>query len=235
MADEEAAGLEALTSFSTAFTLHFNRTIADILWSDGQPPVARMVKVGPLRKRSSYQLLTGTGLQTLAGTLTETGAVDADDVPIGIVNTTAGARADSDIHPLTGGMRAGVSTAPTTWRVVQQGLPPLVGRAADEETERAFRPVNKAVELIGEFIPVWVPVRGRHLLLQYSAPDCEGFTVGVDGPKAEHMTVTVHDPRVDRRLVLACLAALALKLVWTWKGEAIDAAYTLGVRSRRKA
>lgn len=231
-ADEEATGLAALTSFRATFRLHFSHTVADIYTTDGKQAVARMTKVGSLRKRSSYELFTGTALKTRDGTLTETGAVDADDVPIGVVNVTGGAKDDAEIHPLTGGMRAGVSDDITAWRVVQPGLPPLVPHPANSHTARVYRP-NKVADILAKFVgtPLWLPIRHPDLRFQYKSPECDGFTVSMKG---EHMTVTVHDPRVDRRLILACLAALALKLLWTWKGEAIDAAYTLGVRTRRK-
>lgn len=213
MIAEGPAGLQALSSFRAEVERRRDRTTLDIRPVGGSAaPVARMTKVGPPAKRAAYELFTGPGLDVAAGLLTASGGVDAHEAPFGIVNLSAGELADAQIHPLSGGLRAYASENPTAWRVVQPGLPALTGEAANRDTQRAFRrgPVSDAIAKIG-ITPLWLPVRRRPLLeFRFSAPGCEGFRVAMKG---ERFDVEVLDPRVDRRLVLACLAALTLKLM----------------------
>lgn len=215
---EEAAELRALTSFSAKVRLSTSRTILDVLPAEGAPPVARMTKVGPLRKRAAYELFTGPGLKTVAGQLSPSGALDAEGRSLGIVNLTAGRVPDADVHPLHGGLRTNAVADPRRWRVVQPGLPPLSGQPVDRAARLNYNHVTGVMDKIG--FGIKVDYRGI-LTFRFSAPGCEGFTVAVTSRKARH-DVTVHDERVDRRLILACLAALTLKVMETARGEAVD-------------
>lgn len=220
MLGDEAAELQALTSFSARVGLHRNETTVHIHPSGGLPPVARMTKAGPLRKRAAYELSVGPGLKTPAGTLSASGALDAADVPVGIVNLTGGRVADRDIHPLTGGMRGPVSDNPTRWRVLQPGLPPLAGLATNTATRLRYNAVTDAAERIGAGL--WMPDYVLHPTFRFSGPGCDGFTVTLLSRKSR-LDVTVHDPHVDRRLVLACLAALILRAMQHPRRDVMDA------------
>lgn len=229
MAVDEDAELRALTSFSAIVRLHTDRTILDVQPMGGASPVARMSKVGARRKRAAYELFTGPGLKTVAGQLSASGALDAEGRSLGIVNLTAGRVPDADVHPLRGGLRPDTVSDPTRWRVIQPGLPPLSGHAVDRAARLNYNRVTGAMEKVG--FGIRMDYAGL-LTFRFSAPGCGGFTAAVASRKSR-LDVTVHDQRVDRRLVLACLAALTLKVMQTARGEAVDmASYFPG---RRKA
>lgn len=211
MVGEEAAELQALTSFHAEVEKRRDRTTLDIHPARGAAPVARMTKVGPPGKRAAYELFTGPGLNVAAGLLTPSGGVDTHEAPFGVVNLSDGEKTDAEIHPLSGGLRSYTTENPTAWRIVQPGLLPLTGEAANADTRRAFRrgPVADVIGKIG-ITPLWLPTRRSQLEFRFKAPGCEGFRVAMKG---ESFDVEVLDPRVDRRLILACLAALTLKLM----------------------
>ncbi|MBM9503952.1 hypothetical protein [Actinacidiphila acididurans] len=219
MAGEEAAELQALGSFSALIGLHRDRTTLDIHPADGVPAVARLTKVGPLRKRAAYELFTGPGLKTPAGQLSASGILDSAGTPVGIVNLSNGKVPDADIHPLSGGLRDYVVDNPSHWRVVQPGLPALTGRAMDGPTKLFHNAVTDATDKIG--IDIWAPDYFVTLTFKFSAPGCEGFTVVLTSRKSR-LDVTVHDPRVDRRLILACLAALTLRVMRHPRRDILD-------------
>ncbi|WP_225846505.1 hypothetical protein [Streptomyces sp. HPF1205] len=220
MAGDEAAELQSLTSFSAEVTLSSERTTLDIRTADGSPPVARMTKAGALRQRAAYELFTGPDLKTAAGTLSASGALDAGGAPVGIVNLSGGRKADSEIHPLSGGLTTYASDNPTKWRVVQPGLPPLVAEGTDPGARLSYNKVTDAMDRLG--FGVKVPDYLAPMTFRFSAAGCAGFTVTLTSRKSR-LDVTVHDPRVDRRLILSCLAALALKVMETPRREATEA------------
>jgi hypothetical protein len=226
---DEAAGLQALTSFSAVVTLSADRTTLDIRSSDELPPVARMTKAGALRRRAAYELFTGPDLTTAAGTLSASGALAADGTPVGIVNLSGGRKSDADVHPLSGGLTAYALDNPTKWRVVQPGLPGLAAEPVDPAARLSYNKVTDAMDRIG--FGVKVPDYLAPMTFRFHAPGCAGFTVTLTSRKAR-MDVTVQDPRVDRRLVLAVLAALALKVMETPRREVTDAGSLF--RRRRK-
>ncbi|MBM9503951.1 hypothetical protein [Actinacidiphila acididurans] len=212
------AELRALTSFGAAVGLHRNRTVLEVRPSPNAPAMARLSKVGPLRKRAAYELFAGPGLTAVVGTLSESGGLDGTGTPFGIVNLTGGKVADADVHPLHGGLRTTTVADPTRWRVVQPGLPPLTGHAVDRVAKLNFNRVSGAMDRIG--FGFRLDYAGL-MTFRFAAPDCAGFNVAVVS-RAARLDVTVHDPRVDNRLVLACLAALTLKVLQTARGEAVD-------------
>lgn len=217
MAGDDAE-LRALSSFTAKVGLHRDRTTLDILPAESAPAVARMSKVGPLHKRAAYELFAGPGLKTAIGTMSETGGIDADGVSFGIVNLTGGKVADPDVHPLHGGLRTTTVADPTRWRVVQPGLPPLTGQAVDRVARMNYNRVSGAMDKIG--FGFKLDYAGL-MTFGFTGPGSDGFTVAVVSRKAR-LDVTVHDPRLDNRLILACLAALTLKVMQTARGEAVD-------------
>lgn len=109
MADAEGAELHTLTAFTAVVGRRRDRTTLDIHQVEGAPPTARLSKVGPPHKRAAYELFTGSGLATPAGTVTASGGVDADGRSFGIINLSDGVKSDTEIHPLSGGLRSYVS------------------------------------------------------------------------------------------------------------------------------
>lgn len=215
-----AGELQALSSFRVKVRMSRKQTILEVTTAGKEEPVARMAKVGPLRKRAAYELFTGPGLKTPAGTLSASGALDADGAPVGIVNLSGTAVPDSDIHPLSGGHVAYAGANPTKWRFIQPDLPPLKGQAVDVATRLLNNPATDAAGSVG--FSTWMPDYVVPQTFRYSAPGCDGFTVALTSRKAR-LDVTVHDPRVDRRLILACVAALTLLVMQHPRRDVLDA------------
>lgn len=215
-----AIELQALTSFRVKVGMTRKQTTLEVTTASDEEPVARMSKVGPLRKRAAYELFTGPGLRTVAGTLSASGALDADGMPLGVVNLSGAAVPDADIHPLSGGHVGYALTNPTKWRFIQPGLPPLKGEAMDVATRLLYNPVSDAAGNIG--LSTWMPDYVVPLTFRYSAPECDGFTVTLTSRKAQ-LDVTVHDPAIDRRLILACVAALTLLVMQHPHRDMLDA------------
>jgi hypothetical protein len=217
VADDQAAQLQSLTSFGATVVQHPDRTVLDIVPAGASQPVARMTKVGALRKRAAYELLIGPQLTTPAGQLSASGALDAAGNALGIVNLSGGKKADADIHPLSGGHHTYASGNPTKWRVIQPRLPPLAVRGMDRRTRRRY---NRAAELV-DTIGLPNPYALGPQTFGFSGPGCAGFTVTLDSGKSR-LDVTVHDQRVDRRLILACLAALTLSCMDNMRREVTE-------------
>ena len=218
--DNPLAAVQALTAFTVTVGYHRDQTVLDIHQPGAEQPVARMVKAGPIRARAAYELFTGPALDRVAGQLSPSGALHTDGTPVGVVNLSGGRVADASIHPMSGARHSYVVADPTVWRVVPVGLPPLVGHAADRQTRFCFNRLTKLWEKVG--FGIWVDAFIA-LTFDFRAPDSAGFRVKRAGGGRARFEVSVADPRIDRRMVLACLAAMAALLTWTPRREAVDA------------
>jgi hypothetical protein len=216
VADDQASQLQSLTSFGATVTQRPDRTVLDIVPAGASQPVARMTKLGALRKRAAYELWTGRELTAPAGQLSASGALDAAGNSLGVVNLSGGKKTDADIHPLSGGLKSYVSDNPTRWRVIQPGLQPLTVRAMDRRTRLRHNRAAEVADTIG--LPNLV---GGPQTFGFSGPDCAGFTITLYSSKSR-LEVTVHDERVDRRLILACVAALTLICMDNLSGDVAD-------------
>jgi hypothetical protein len=217
----EPADLQALTAFTVTVGYHLNQTIMDVYPAGAAQPVARIVKDGPIRARVAYQVLAGPGLSQPAGQVSPSGALRADGSPAGIVNLSGGKVPDAKIHPMSGARHSYVEHSPTRWHIAQPSLPPLTGRAANLRTRLCFNRLADLVRWIG-FI-VWPPDLVVPLTFRFDGPGSAGFTVRRPALRAR-FDVTADDPRLDRRLILACLAAMAAGHVWVPKRELVDMA-----------
>jgi hypothetical protein len=211
--------LPELTTFTATVGVHADRTVLQVYPPGATVPVARLVKAGALRARAAYELFTGPDLREVTGTVSPSGAVDADGTPVGIVNLSGGSKPDAEIHPMSGARHTYVVRDPLLWRVVQAGMPALAGRAGDRATRLAFNPVTDFIKRHG--IPAPTPGIVRPMRFQYVASDSPGFTI-VQAAWRARFEVAVADSRVDRRMVFAVLSALAIHTVWTVRGEIID-------------
>ncbi|NUS10457.1 MAG: hypothetical protein HOY69_03445 [Streptomyces sp.] len=204
MTGQEMAELQPLTTFVVDVRPQVRRTTFDVRPAPAAPPVAQLVKHRPLNRPASYELFTGPGLAVPAGRLSESGALDADGRPVGVVNLTGGKYEDARVNPLNGAFHTYTESNPTRWHVVQPGLPRLAGRPASRASRMAY---NKVTDVLGK---VGYDIKGTWLgamAFTYGAPGCDGFTVSLG--RRGRFDVTVHDSRVDRRLVLACVTAVA--------------------------
>jgi hypothetical protein len=207
MTSDHLPAWQALTSFSASVGHQLDQTWLDVYPPGGARPVARMVKAGPVRARMAYQLFAGPALDQVAGQLSPSGALDVDGRPIGIVNLSGGRVADDAIHPMSGARKSYVVHKPLRWRVVQAGLPPLTAEAVGVAAKVGASRVMDLVDWLG----VWVPTPGlvAPVTLRYRAPESAGFAVTVPPSIfTERFEVEVTDPRLDRRMVFACLTAM---------------------------
>lgn len=211
--------------FTATVGYELRQTVLDI-WPPGSPqPVARLAKTGPLLTPAAYELYTGPVLREVTAHVTPSGAQYPDGTPIGIVNLSGGRRADGAIQPLSGARHSYVLYNPAQWRIVQAGLPPLTGEAVGSTRLHHNRLSDFMERTVFPFdiVPYPVPDLLALMRFRFSAPGSAGFTVKyrVGRPRIQ---VTVVDPRLDRRLVLACLTALAMLNMWTPRGELVGMA-----------
>jgi len=207
MTSDHLPAWQALTSFSANVGHELDRTWLDVYPPGRARPVARMVKAGPVRARAAYQLFAGPALDQGAGQLSPSGALDVDGRPIGIVNLSGGRVADEDIHPMSGARKSSVVHKPLRWRVVQAGLPPLTAEAVGVAAKTGAGRVADFVDWLG----VWLPTPGlvAPVTIRYRAAASAGFAVTVPPSiLTEWFQVVVADPRLDRRMVFACLTAM---------------------------
>lgn len=218
------ASLQDLTSFEATVSYELRQTVLDI-WPPGSPqPAARLSKTGPLLRPAAYELYTGPGLREVTAHVTPSGAQYPDGTPIGIVNLSGGRRADGAIHPMSGARHSYVLHNPAQWRIVQPGLPPLTGAAAGStwlHRNRLTDFMERTVILSD--IPYPIPDLLALMRFRFSAPGSAGFTVKFRVGRSR-IQVTVADPRLDRRLVFACLTALTALTMWTPRGGLVDMA-----------
>jgi hypothetical protein len=202
-----AAVLRGLTDFTVRARFQLRRTVLDIHQPGRREPVARMVKPTRIYQPVAYELFTGSSLDELAGHLTTGGAVGPDGTTIGIVNRSGGRIPDAAVHPLSGVRQPGSGSDPRFWRVAQLDLPPLTGRVVGLVTWLCFNWITSLLGWLG--LIVW-PRMLVPLTFDFRGPDGRGFRVMTAGWYRARVTVRVDDPRVERRLVLACVAAVVL-------------------------
>jgi hypothetical protein len=217
---DRSRALPELTSFTATVSFAAGRTVVEVYPPGAPQPVARLVKAGAPRARAAYELFTGPGLRDVTGTVSPSGALDADGTPVGIVNLSGGKKPDAEIHPMSGARHSYVVGNPMLWRVVQAGMPALAGHAGDRATRLTFNPMTGFINRLG--IPAPTPGIVRPMTFEYLAQDSPGFTIRQAAGWKPRFEVTVADSRVDRRMIFAVLTALAIHTVWTLRGEAID-------------
>ncbi len=229
MTGDQQPTLQALTSFTASVGYDSRQTVLTVSGPGLPQPVAQLAKVGPVRARAAYELFTGPALNRPAGQVTPSGAQNTDGTAVGIVNLSAGRVADRDIHPMSGARHTYVVHNPALWRVVPTGSPPLTGHAVGRATRLCFNRLTDLSERTG--IGLWTPDFLVSLTFQFSAPDSAGFTVTRLARRAR-FEVTVADPLLDRRLVLACLTAMTALITWTARAELTDMTSTFRPRQQ---
>lgn len=213
--------LGAFTEFTATVGFAANKTTLDVLAGADQTLLARLEKTGDVRKPAAYQLFPGADLARDIAHLTPSGAQDETGAPIGIVNLSDGTKPDADIQPMSGARHGYVQHDPTRWAVVQPGLPRLTGEAADRATKMTFNRITGFLSRQGILVPT--PGLVAPMTVHYRAQDSAGFTVTTRMVSWQgRFEVTVADPGVDRRLVLACLTALTALVLWTPRREGIS-------------
>lgn len=172
--------IDSLTTFTVAPKYTPARTFYRVYVKGTREPVAE-VRVEPgLPLIHTFPVLTGPGLDQLAGRVNAVYAEDADGRRIGQVDK-----------------RRGVFTR-TTWTFAQDGLPELRGvRAGFVGSLRDKLPVVRDF-LANSLVDILLSLH-----LKFSAPGCPGFTFSRKPGIRTRYKVRVRDERVSRLLVLS--------------------------------
>ncbi|MEU9041601.1 MULTISPECIES: hypothetical protein [unclassified Kitasatospora] len=171
--------IDSLTAFTVA--IDYGRAHTTFLvHADGSPgPVARMHKDAAYDHSAPYQVFAGPGLGQLIGHVNNFSAIAADRTLIGRV----GHRSRSWRHDV--------------WTFDQNGLAVLEGE-----------PVGLANKARGS-----LPLLGSGVVdaalpfeLRYRSAESAGFELTRHAGVRATYAVRIHDPRISRLLVLACVA-----------------------------
>lgn len=198
MTASQPGGLQELTSFTVTAEYRRDETTFDIWAPGGHEPAARLHKRGPVLNLDRFSVLTGPGLGEPAGQVARNGAWAADGAQIGTVAYQASKTDKALQGPGLYKLRA------KHWRVEQAGLPPLTGGPTGLTARLRFNPVTDAVlnsdVLTGQNpIDYLVPFRFR-----FDMAGAPGFEISRRAGRST-LHVSVQDPRIDRRLVFACV------------------------------
>lgn len=205
MAASQPAELQALTSFRITADYRRDETTFDIWAPGGREPAARLHKRGPILSREPFCVLTGPGLAEPAGRVARNVAWAADGTQVGTVAYQL-TEWDKKLNkpwlswtPFPG-LRA------RRWRVEQPGLPPITGGPAGLARLR-FNAITDAslgsdVLGAGSVIDYVMPFR-----FEFGMEGAPGFGISRRAGRST-LHVSVHDPRVDRRLVFSCAVTI---------------------------
>jgi hypothetical protein len=175
--------IESLTSFTVTVSYGRSDTTFDVRAPGRSAPVARVHKASQYDSRYLYHVLAGPNLTEPAGYINSTAAWAADRSKLGTIGSEGGA------------LRR------RRWRVDQYGLPALIAHPAGVSAVRYRFPLSLVLtRTIADNV---LPFK-----LAFRAPESHGFVVARATGIRASFTVTVHDTRVDRRLILACVVAL---------------------------
>jgi hypothetical protein len=188
--------LHSMTSFQVTVSYGRQQTTFDIWGADRATPVARLYRAGAYDSLRALQLLVGPQLADIAGYVTERAAYAPDRTELGTVNSRFGAPRRK------------------RWSVAQPGLPVLTAHPTGASATRYRFPFSLVLTGVANNV---LPFN-----FLFDARDSTGFVVSRSGGVRAKFAVTVHDSRVDRRLVLATVVALNRFESSDVRQEAID-------------
>jgi hypothetical protein len=173
--------MQSLDSFTV--TAEYGRSHTTfLLHPEGQrEPAARMHKDGAYETRYPFRVYSGVGLDELAGYVTEFAAMTAERVEVGTVRHRER------------------TLRPDDWMFTQHDLGVLCG--LPEGSGSRLRHSSPLRMVLGHS---WGDALFSYRL-RFRSAESAGFAFArLAGVRARY-TVTVHDPRVSRLLVLACV------------------------------
>lgn len=177
--------IQSLTTFTITADYGRAHTTYNVHVDGHKAPVARMHKDTVYSSESEYRVYTGPGLDHLDGYAHNFAARSVDGTPLGRVHTRTRLLRDDE------------------WIVTQSGLGELIGESVGVGTK--FRRDSR----VGSFFTVSAAEFAFTTHLHFRSPESTGFELsrlrGVRARYAAH----VHDERVNRLLVLACVAQYA--------------------------
>jgi hypothetical protein len=181
--------MHTLNQFQVSFT--FRRRETTWLIADGNDtPVARLHKPADPDSRKPYRVYGGPALDHLLGYVAISIALDADGRELGRVRHRS--------HT-SWGLRSGLLTD-EDWTVTQPGLGTLEGRPAGLGSR-----ARHAIGVGNVMDNVLTDVVLAHTL-RYRGATSEGFELTRRPGVNSRYDVRIHDPRVNRLLVLAAVA-----------------------------
>jgi hypothetical protein len=189
--------LQAVTSFSVTPRYGRNETSLDVNMTGQPAPIARLFKASQYDSRRPLQVLVGPQLTDLAGYVNSFAAYAPDRTKIGVI----------------GSRRRPLGTK--RWHLDQPGLPTLTAKPTGASSLRYRFPL--ALVLAGTIANSFLPFHFR-----FQSKDSQGFTVSRRAGVRARFTVIMHDPRLDRRLVLATVVALSQYESNDLRQEAVD-------------
>lgn len=189
--------LHTLTSFTVTTKYGRNQTILDVVATGHPTPIARLFKASQYDSRQPLQLLVGPQLADPAGYISGFAAYAADRTKLATVVSRR--------RPF--GVRR--------WQLEQTGLPALTAKPTGTSSIRYRFPL--AIVLTGTLANGFLPFQFR-----FRSAASEGFTVSRHAGIRARFTVTVHDPRLDRRIILATVVALSKHESSDLRQEGVD-------------
>jgi len=174
--------LQALDAFAVSIDYGRAHTTFEVRADGRRDPVARMHKDGAYDTAHPYRVSTGPQFADFAGYVTPFSAMSADGAEIGSVRLRERTLRTDE------------------WTVTQHGLAALTGLPKGLNSRLRH---GSPLRLIPrqDLADVLLSVR-----LGFRAPESPGFELTRRVGVRAHYGVRIHDPRVDRLLVLACVA-----------------------------
>lgn len=177
--------IQSLSSFTVTADYGRAHTTYNVHVDGQQAPVARMHKDTVYSSSSEYGAYTGPGLGQLAGYVTNFGARSADRTLLGKVDTRRRALREGE------------------WTVIQNGLGELTGESVGVSTKL------RRDSRLGNLLAVPASEFAFTTRLHFRSPESAGFELTrLRGVRARY-AATIHDDRVNRLLILACVANYA--------------------------
>ncbi|MQY32538.1 hypothetical protein SRB17_04890 [Streptomyces sp. RB17] len=177
--------IQSLSSFTVTADYGRAHTTYNVHVDGQQTPVARMHKDTVYSSPSEYRVYTDPGLDQLVGYVTDFSAKLADRTPLGKAETRN--RALRDVE----------------WTVIQNGLGELIGKSAGVSTKL------RRDSRLGNLLAVPASEFAFTTRLHFRSPESAGFELTrLRGVRARY-AATIHDDRVNRLLILACVAHYA--------------------------
>jgi hypothetical protein len=173
--------IDSLTAFTVVPEYGRAQTVYRVLVDGQSTPAAVLRKDSVYDSRQPLQAYTGPELSQPAGWVSTIEAMTADRVKLGRVS-----------------LRKGSALRKDHWTFAQVGLPELTGEPVGAGAALRRSPLRG---VLGNGIADGV----LSLQLHFGGPESEGFDfTRFSGVKARY-GVEIHDPRVSRLLVLACV------------------------------
>jgi hypothetical protein len=177
--------IQSLSSFTVTANYGRAHTTYNVHVDGQKASVARMHKDTVFSSGGAYRVYTGPGLDQLVGYVTDFRAKSADGAPLGNVETRMrGLRDDK-------------------WVVLQNGLGELTGESVGVSTKL------RRESRLGYLVAVPASEFAFTTRLHFRSPESAGFELTRHRGVRAKYAATIHDDRVNRLLILACVARYA--------------------------